>query len=115
MKFAIGYQLSEEGEEPFINIVRNFKDSVEEIYFSWLNLPSGRMPLTGRRGIIDWDGQKQLIDVRASVNMRIGTVKGMQYVTEFFDSFYLQREYNRDFTRIKEVKEWCNSHNKGLY
>ena len=55
------------------------------------------------------------IDVRASVNMRIGTIKGMEYLSTLFDSFYLQREYNRDFERIKEIKTWCNLHNKGLY
>jgi len=29
--------------------------------------------------------------VRASVNMRIGTIKGMEYVAELFDSYHVQR------------------------
>lgn len=184
MKFAIGYQLPDEGEESFADIVKEFSSHIEEVYFPWLDMPSGRSPLTDRRGFVDWQGQRKLekdlkafkkmgikldilfnancygqysisqylanlvcsiidhlkgeigldtvtttslmiarivkenfkdVEVRASVNMRIGTVKGMQYVSHLFDSFYLQREYNRDFQRIKEVKEWCNSHNKGLY
>lgn len=184
MKFAIGYQLSEEGEESFINIVMDFKDSIEEVYFPWLDLPSGRMPLTNRRGVINWYGQKELeedlkkikgmgikldllfnancygkysfsqylanlvcstvnylkekveldivtttslmiarvikdnfkdIEVRASVNMRLGTIKSLEYIKDFFDSFYLQREYNRNIERIKEIKGWCDSHSKGFY
>jgi len=184
MKFAIGYQLPDEGEEPFSNIVKDFKDSIEEAYFAWLDMPSGRAPLGSIDGIVDWEAQRKLeedlkaikkmgikldllfnancygkyslskylanlvcstidylnqkigldvitttslmiakvvkenfknIDVRASVNMRIGTIKGMQYVSHLFDSFYLQREYNRDFQRIKAIKEWCNLRNKGLY
>ena len=55
------------------------------------------------------------IDVRASVNMKIGSVAGMEYVSEYFDSFYLQRELNRNFDKIKEIKKWCDKNNKGLY
>ncbi|UKI36528.1 MAG: hypothetical protein L6V93_22045 [Clostridiales bacterium] len=44
------------------------------------------------------------IDVRASVNMSIGTVEGMDYVKDYFDSFYLKRELNRDFNAVKSLK-----------
>ncbi|NLC44730.1 MAG: hypothetical protein GX783_10690 [Clostridiales bacterium] len=54
------------------------------------------------------------MDVRASVNMRIGTVKGIQYVSHLFDSFYIQREYNRDFERIEELQEWAKENNKEM-
>ena len=37
------------------------------------------------------------IEVRASVNMRIGTVEAMTYMKENFDGFYVQREFNRNF------------------
>jgi len=184
MKFAIGYQLPDEGEQPFADVIRDFKEYIEEVYFSWLDMPSGRAPLGDIGGVIDWEAQRKLekdlevikkmgikldllfnancygkyslsrylanlicstidylngkfgldvvtttslmiakvvkenfkdIDVRASVNMRIGTINGMQYVSHLFDSFYIQREYNRDFQRIKEIKEWSDLHNKGLY
>ena len=184
MKFAVGYQLSEPDEEPFIDIVRDFRESIDEVYFPWLDMPSGRAPLTNIRGSVNWDGQGKLeddlrllkkmnielnlllnancygkyglsqylanlvcsiidylrekvgldivtttslmvarivkenfkdIDVRASVNMRIGTVKGMKYAKNFFDSFYMQREYNRDMGRIKELKEWCNSNDRKIH
>lgn len=185
MKFAVGYQLAEEDEEPFVDIVKDFKEHIAEVYFPWLDMPSGRASLTGRRGYVDWTGQQRLInelsqfkemgikadilfnascyggravsqylankvcsvleylektigrieivtttslsiaytvkkyfpdiDVRASVNMRIGTVKGMQYISHLFDSFYIQREYNRDFSRIREMKSWTDVHHKSLY
>jgi collagenase-like PrtC family protease len=54
------------------------------------------------------------IDVRASVNMRLGTVKAFEYVRELFDSFCMQREYNRDLQRVRELKEWCDAHGKKL-
>lgn len=55
------------------------------------------------------------IDVRASVNISIGTVEAMDYISDYFDSFYLKRELNRDFERISELKKWCDNHGKILY
>ena len=185
MKFAVGYQLSEEDEEPFVDIIRDFRDHIEEVYFPWPDMPSGRAPLTLRRGYVDWNGIRLFeqdlrkirelglkldllfnancygelavstflsnrvcsvieycgeiaggvdavtttspavahvvkknfptVDVRASVNMRIGTVKGMEYVSHLFDSFYVQREYNRDMDRLVELKEWADANGKRIY
>lgn len=55
------------------------------------------------------------IEVRASVNMCIGTEEGMKYVADCFDSFYLKREYNRDFAVIHNLKAWCDENGKTLY
>lgn len=55
------------------------------------------------------------IDVRASVNMGIGSIEGMDYVADCFDSFYLKRELNRDFKIIRTLKAWCDGHGKKLY
>jgi len=54
------------------------------------------------------------IEVRASVNMRIGTVEGLTYMEDVFDSFYIQREYNRDFERIELLLQWAQDHGKKL-
>ena len=54
------------------------------------------------------------IEVRASVNMRIGTVKGMEYLSDLFDSFHVQRDYNRDLERLKELKKWADGADKKL-
>ncbi len=55
------------------------------------------------------------IEVRASVNLGIGTPKAMSYDADLFDSFYLQREYNRDFAAIKAARAWCDANGKKLY
>lgn len=39
----------------------------------------------------------------------------MQYLMDVFDAFYMQREYNRDFGHIEELKNWCDTHGKGLF
>ena len=54
------------------------------------------------------------IEVRASVNMRIGTVKGMEYLSDLFDSFHVQREYNRDLAHLRMLKEWADRSGKKL-
>lgn len=55
------------------------------------------------------------LEVRASVNMSIGTVEGMDYARDLFDSFYLKRELNRDFAAIRALKKWCDANGKKLY
>ncbi|MDH7568868.1 MAG: hypothetical protein QHJ73_04720, partial [Armatimonadota bacterium] len=55
------------------------------------------------------------LEMRASVNMRIGTIKGMEYQSSWFDGFYLQRELNRDPARIEELKGWCDREGKSLH
>jgi len=52
--------------------------------------------------------------LRASVNMRIGSVQGMSYVADCFDSFHLQRDHNRDLARIGDLSEWCRRNGKEL-
>jgi hypothetical protein len=185
VKFAVGYQLAEEGEEPFAEVVRDYQEHIAEVYFAWLGMASGRSPLAVRRGYVDWAAQQRLerdlgvfremgvrldlllnancyggraisqhlqnevasvlehlgevcggveaitttsllvartvktyfpeVEVRASVNVRIGTVKGMSYVAALFDGYYVQREYNRDLGRVRELKRWVEDNGKGLY
>ena len=55
------------------------------------------------------------LDVRASVNMSIGSTLGMDYVSEYFDSYYVKRELNRDFGALTQIKSWCNQNGKKLY
>lgn len=54
------------------------------------------------------------IQVIASVNMWIGTKQAMEYLGDSFDGYYLQREYNRDFRKIRCLKAWCDQHGKKL-
>jgi hypothetical protein len=182
-RFEIGYRQSDEHFK-FLAMVEHFKDSVDSVYFSWLNTPSGRAALGDKNGWNDWSVQEELerdlravkrmgiklnllfnascygelsisrylsryvlsvidrlegigakpdivtscspfiaeivkmncrgIKTRASVNMKIGTVQGMEYVGDFFDEYNMGREYNRDFSRIKELCEWAGSRGKTL-
>ncbi len=55
------------------------------------------------------------LHVRASVNMEIGSIEGMKYITEYFDSFYMKRELNRNFDAIEKLHDWCERNGKELY
>ena len=55
------------------------------------------------------------IDVRASVNMEIGSVEGLSYVSRYFDSFYVKRELNRDLAQLLRLRRWCDDNGKQMY
>ena len=55
------------------------------------------------------------LHVRASVNMNIGTVEGMEYVENLFDSFYASRELNRNLEKLLVLRKWCDERGKKLY
>ena len=44
------------------------------------------------------------IELTASVNMKIGSVKGMQYVAHLFDNYCVAKECNRDIPRLRAMK-----------
>lgn len=184
MKFAVGYQLPTGDDEPLVDIVRDYHEHIAEVYFAWLDMPSGRSPMSQQHGAVDWQAQQVLeadlqalgelgvkrdlllnascfgalgssrylvnrvcsvvthlldttglevvttmspvlaqavgdnfpaVDVRASINMRLGAIKAFEYVADLFGSYYLQREYNRDLVRLAEARDWCAAHGKGLY
>ncbi|MGI5856843.1 MAG: hypothetical protein ACOX64_10325 [Candidatus Merdivicinus sp.] len=55
------------------------------------------------------------LKVRASVNMGIGTCQGMDYLADYFDEFYLQREQNRNWAAIRDLRQWCGENGKTLF
>lgn len=55
------------------------------------------------------------LEIRASVNMEIGTTEGIEYVEDHFDSFYLKREYNYDLEKIVQMRDFCRKRGKKLY
>ncbi len=55
------------------------------------------------------------VEVRASVNMEIGTVEGIDYLCDYFDSFYVKREINRDKEKIKALSDFAKSKGKKLF
>jgi collagenase-like PrtC family protease len=183
MRFAVGYPVIEDDDDPFVGVVAEYRDHIAEVYFAWPGEPSGRSPSGVAAGAASPEAQEnleddlrafralgikldlllnancygpsaaspQLVDhaagivarlasevgldivtttspflaaalkqrfpelkLRASVNMRLGTAQAMSYVADAFDSYYLQRDYNRDPERIAEVSGWCRRHGKEL-
>ena len=55
------------------------------------------------------------IEIRASVNMEIGTPEGIEYLLDDFDSFYLKREYNYSREIILRMGGFCHKKGKKLY
>lgn len=55
------------------------------------------------------------IHIKASVNMRIGTISAMKQLSRSFDSFYVRKEVNRDFEKLAELSEWCSKNGKKLH
>ena len=55
------------------------------------------------------------LEIRASVNMEVGTIPAMEYLADDFDSFYYKRELNRDLRQLRILKQWCDRNGKQLY
>ncbi len=55
------------------------------------------------------------LEVRASVNMEVGTIEGMAYLADDFDSYYYKRELNRDLPQVARMKKWADAHGKKLF
>lgn len=54
------------------------------------------------------------VDVRASVNMRLGTVTAMEQLAELFDSFYIQRDMQRNTEHVRRLRSWADANGKRL-
>ena len=55
------------------------------------------------------------IATRASVNMEIGTVEGMEYLADRFDGYYVKRELNRDRAAFAALRRWADANGKELF
>ncbi len=185
MKFSIGYQLREDDETSFVSIIETYKDKIAEVYFPWIDIPSGRASVSDNNGYINFRAQEEIlsdlkkiksmgiktdllfngncygedsiseklfmhiasildfleeeccfpdvittaspavaymvrkcsdtVDIRASVNMKIGSVKGMEYVKHLFDSFCVSKDVNRDLGKLALLKDWCDKNGKKMY
>jgi collagenase-like PrtC family protease len=60
IRFSIGYQLFDEGEDAFPALVRDYQPHIAEVYYPWVGQPSGRASLSQRRGYVDWAAQARL-------------------------------------------------------
>lgn len=184
MKFSIGYPMTQPCEGFFVDLIKDYQEYVEEIYFPWVQIPSGRFELGTDRVGFDWQAQARLerdlkslraldvrldlllnancygersischleneicgiiqhlenickgvdivttcsptiayivrkqfseIEIRASVNMRIGTIQAMTYLNDRFDSYVIQRDIQRNLNYVRELADWCSENDKGL-
>lgn len=181
VKFSVGLNNK---DYSFIETIKEYKDKIYEVYFSWGDFPNGRANQLSGEGYTRWELQQMQInalkelrkeniklnllfnancygadsqsraffekigttvdyikenfdlssitttspliakfiknnfeelEVRASVNMEIGTIEGMQYIADYFDSYYMKRELNRDFDAIEKLHKWCREKGKKLY
>lgn len=182
LKLSVGYQELE--REPFSSIVESYRDTIEEVYFPWPDMATGRSVIGGYDGYFDYSLQERLvgelrrikemgikldllfnancygeeamsrvlqgkvcsvidylaaqglcpevvtttspaiahmirehyqgIELKASVNMKIGSVKGMQYVAHLFDSYCVAKECNRDPARLEQMHRWAAQNGKKL-
>lgn len=181
-RFSVGYQYPD-GEtcERFPEILSDYRDFVEELYFAPGNIPSGRSPAADSSGLeedeafsilkedltaISGMGIKRnmlfngncmgglsvsrelekllshtveqfldigeihalttaspfiakylkkefpFLEIRASVNMKIGTVEALEYAKEYFDSFCLQRDYNYRLDSLRSMAQWAGKYGK---
>ena len=182
MKWMVGYQLCE--SDDFMQEILRQREKIQEIYFSWGNLPNGRHTALQHPDLLAWQVQQRQmqdlqclqnagfsfnlllngncygrqslarsfliflcdtvedlsnryrlvsvtttspviarclkenfpeLEIRASVNMEIGTEQGMDYLSDCFDSYYMKRECNRNLRQIQRLKRWCNARGKKLY
>ena len=52
--------------------------------------------------------------IRASVNMKLGTVEALEYASEVFDSFCIQRDINYHFAALERIAGWARRNGKHL-
>jgi hypothetical protein len=55
------------------------------------------------------------LEVRASVQMGIGRIDTLPYLSDYFDGFYVQRELYRDIDYLYLMKEWAQRNEKKIY
>ncbi len=60
MRFAVGYYLPSSDKEPVIDIIKDYSDHIDEVYFPWVGSSSGRAALGVKRGGVDWTAQQTL-------------------------------------------------------
>ena len=55
------------------------------------------------------------LEIRASVNERIGLVNQMEYAGRCYDGFYLRSDLSRDIRLVEKARKWCEAHEKSLH
>ena len=54
------------------------------------------------------------LEVRASVNMKLGTIEALEYASERFDGFCIQRDINYHLESLKKISKWAADNGKNI-
>ena len=54
------------------------------------------------------------LEIRSSVNMKLGTIEALQYASEKFDGFCIQRDINYHFEKLQQISQWAQANGKKL-
>ena len=54
------------------------------------------------------------LEIRASVNMKLGTLEALRYAEETFDGFCIQRDINYHFGTLRKISSWAQTHHKKI-
>lgn len=52
------------------------------------------------------------LEIRASVNMKLGTLEALTYASERFDGFCIQRDINYHLDKLREISAWADKNGK---
>lgn len=182
MKLFVGYQMC--ATDAFLQSILAHADQIQEVYFSWDTMPSGRSIVGLQQDLYPWEASQRQreelakianagiglnlllnancyggqslarsfyqstgdlvdflqrernlvsvtttspvigrflrenfsgLDIRASVNMEIGTPEGMDYLSDSFNSYYVKRELNRNMDAIRRLRRHADETGKKLY
>lgn len=54
------------------------------------------------------------LEIRASVNMKLGTLEALNYAAERFDGFCIQRDINYHLETLREISKWAENNKKTI-
>ena len=54
------------------------------------------------------------LEIRASVNMKLGTLEALNYASERFDGFCIQRDINYHPETLRQISDWAKANNKNI-
>jgi hypothetical protein len=139
--FAVKYMAGlKNGDQNLLECICQNKAHIHEVYFSWGDFPNGRSSQLLSDRYAPWELQdmqrqalRRLSDEGIRLNLlfnancygadsqsraffhKIGTVQGMDYLSEYFDSYYMKRELNRDLQAIDQLHKWAKENGKELF
>lgn len=103
MKFAVGYQQTDTGE-PFSAIVRDYRDSIAELYFPWPGCASGRASLGCIAGAVDWSAQTELENELAAIRS-MGVKLDLLFNANCYGAYAISSRFKNEIVSILSYME----------